>query len=93
LIYFSLAAFIYLAEFFNWQVGPIRWAEEVGQKYEPPSSKSIFGTDIFGQSVFRKTLYGAKISITVAVLASFISIAIGVPLGAIADCGVLSWSC
>ncbi|MHC4424133.1 MAG: hypothetical protein ACYSWR_05635, partial [Planctomycetota bacterium] len=22
LIYFSLAAFIYLAEFFNWQVGP-----------------------------------------------------------------------
>ncbi len=84
LLYFSLAAFIYLGELFNWQVGPIRWAEEVGQKYEPPSSKNIFGTDIFGLSVFRKTLYGTKISITVALCASFISIAIGVPLGAIA---------
>ena len=84
LVYFSLAGFVYLAELFNWQVGPIRWAEGVGQKYEPPSSKNIFGTDIFGQSVFRKTLYGTKISITVALCASFISIAIGVPLGAIA---------
>jgi peptide/nickel transport system permease protein len=84
LLYFGLAGFIYLAELFNWQVGPTRWAEEVGQKYEPPSSKSIFGTDIFGLSVFRKTLYGTKISITVALCASLISIAIGVPLGAIA---------
>lgn len=84
LVYFSLAGFIYLAELFNWQVGPIRWGEEVGQKYEPPSSKNIFGTDIFGQSVLRKTLYGTKISITVALCASLISIVIGVPLGAIA---------
>ncbi|MCK5270134.1 MAG: ABC transporter permease, partial [Sedimentisphaerales bacterium] len=42
------------------------------------------GTDIFGRSVLRKTLYGVKISITVALCASFISLAIGVPLGAIA---------
>ena len=34
--------------------------------------------------MLRKTLYGAKISITVALCASLISIAIGVPLGAIA---------
>ena len=43
-----------------------------------------FGTDIFGQSVLRKTIYGAKISLTVAFLASLLSIAIGVPMGAIA---------
>ncbi len=83
-LYFLLAGFLYVAEFFDWQVGPIRWAEEVGESYQPPSSNSIFGTDIFGQSVLRKTLYGTKISITVALCASFISIAIGVPLGAIA---------
>ena len=84
ILYFLLAGFIYLAELADWQVGPTLWAEEVGKSYEPPSARNIFGTDIFGQSVFRKTLYGAKISITVALCASFISIAIGVPLGAIA---------
>jgi ABC-type dipeptide/oligopeptide/nickel transport system permease subunit len=83
-IYFGLAGFIYLAEFFHWQVGPTKWAEEVGAQYQPPSRQNILGTDIFGQSVWRKMLYGAKISITVALCASFISIFIGVPLGAIA---------
>jgi ABC-type dipeptide/oligopeptide/nickel transport system permease subunit len=83
-LYFLLAGFIYTAEAFDWQVGPIRWQEEVSKSYEPPSRENIFGTDIFGQSVLRKTLYGAKISITVALCASFISLAIGVPLGAIA---------
>ena len=82
--YFLLAGFVYLAELFDWQVGPMRWAEEVGRQYEAPSSKNVFGTDIFGRCVLRKTLYGTKISITVALCASFISIAIGVPLGAAA---------
>ena len=83
-LYFLLAGFIYFAELIDWQVGPIRWQEEVGGAYEGPSSQNKFGTDIFGQSVLRKTLYGAKISITVALCASFISIVIGVPLGTIA---------
>jgi len=81
--YFLLAGFIYLAEFFDWQIGPTLWQEQAGESYAPPSSENIFGTDIFGQSVLRKTLYGAKISITVALCASLVSIAIGVPLGAI----------
>ena len=84
MLYFLLAGYIYLAELFDWQVYPTLWAEQVGESYEPPTSTNIFGTDIFGQSVLRKTLYGAKISMTVALCASFISIAIGVPLGAIA---------
>jgi len=84
ILYFLLAGFIHLAELFDWPVGPMRWQEEAGKSYSPPGSKNIFGTDMFGQSVLRKTLYGAKISITVALCASLISIAIGVPLGAIA---------
>lgn len=83
-LYFLLAGFIHAAELFDWQVGPMRWQEEAGKSYEPPGANNIFGTDMFGQSVLLKTLYGAKISITVALCASLISIAIGVPLGAIA---------
>jgi len=84
MLYFLLTGFIYLAELFDWQIGPVRWSQQVGDSYEKPGTENIFGTDIFGQSVFRKTLYGAKISITVALCASLISLAIGVPLGAIA---------
>jgi len=83
-LYFLLAGSIHLAELCDWRIGPMLWAEQVGQSYEPPSSTNLLGTDIFGQSVLRKTLYGAKISITVALCASLVSIAIGVPLGAIA---------
>ena len=60
------------------------WSEKVGDRYQPPSKQHGFGTDIFGQSVWRKTLYGVKVSLTVAFVASLISITIGVPLGAIA---------
>lgn len=84
LAYFAVTGFVYVAEFFNWQIGAVMWTEEVGASYQPPDAKYIFGTDIFGQSVFRKTIYGAKTSITVALCASLISIFIGVPLGAIA---------
>ena len=84
LIYFALAAFIYIAEIFHWGVGPALWSQQTGPSYQQPCWQNAFGTDIFGLSVFRKMLYGAKISITVALCASFISIGIGVPLGAIA---------
>ena len=60
------------------------WKEQVGPRYAPPSREHLLGTDIYGQSVLRKTLCGAKTSLTVATLASVISICIGVPLGAIA---------
>ncbi len=60
------------------------WDQSVGPSYAPPSWNQPFGTDIFGQSVLRKTIYGAKTSLSVAFIASLISIGIGVPLGAIA---------
>lgn len=55
---------------------------------EPPTLQdridSSCGTDFLGRSTLRKALYGAKMSITVAICASLISLGIGVPLGAIA---------
>jgi len=84
LLYLALAGFIYLAEALQWNVNAVQWSEEVGSSYQPPSMKHPFGTDIFGQCVLRKTLYGAKTSITVALCASLISLTIGVPLGAVA---------
>ncbi len=82
--YFLLTAVIYVNEIcgLNWNV--LNWQQTVGKSYEAPSAEHWFGTDIFGQSVLTKTIYGAKTSITVALCASVISLLIGVPLGAVA---------
>ena len=44
----------------------------------------ILGTDIHGQSVLRKIIYGTKIAISVGLISSMIAIPIGVTLGALA---------
>lgn len=82
--YLLLTGFVYIAEFRDWELGPTKWDEKVGAEYESPSAKNILGTDFLGRSVLRKMLYGAKVSLTVAFWASIISLAIGVPLGAMA---------
>lgn len=82
--YFAIAGFVYLAETFKWQLPIVDWSNQVGAEYQAPSKANIFGTDFLGRSVLRKAIYGTKISITVALWASLISILIGVPLGAIA---------
>ena len=83
-LYVLLTVFLYVSEICRLNFDIIRWDEKVGAEYEPPNAENIFGTDFLGRSVFRKTLYGAKVSIAVAFWASVISLAIGVPLGAIA---------
>ena len=82
--YFLVVLFLYIAEWTNFDIAILRWDQSVGPEHAWPSFENIFGTDFLGRSVLRKTIYGAKISITVAFWASIISIAIGVPLGAMA---------
>ena len=50
---------------------------------EPPSVSHLFGTDMFGRDIFVRVLYGARISLAVGFLASFISLFIGVIYGGI----------
>lgn len=98
-VYFILAGLIFLDETFDWQIAAFQWNQSIGPSYKAPlevyewipeertveqTGQAFFGTDFLGQSTWRKTLYGAKTSITVALCASFISLLIGVPLGAIA---------
>lgn len=50
---------------------------------EAPSALHWFGTDINGRDLFVRTLYGAQISLSVGILASTVSLIIGVTYGAI----------
>ncbi len=49
-----------------------------------PSSDHIFGVDTLGRDVFSRVLYGARVSLQVAIIATAISVVIGVITGMIA---------
>ncbi len=83
-LYFSVVLFLYIAQWTSLDIPIVNWQQTVGPEHQPPGADNIFGTDFLGRSILRKTVYGAKVSITVAFLASLISILIGVPLGALA---------
>lgn len=50
----------------------------------PPSSKHWFGTDILGRDYFSRVIYGSRISISIGMVATSISLAIGLTFGALA---------
>jgi len=49
-----------------------------------PSSRFLFGVDTVGEDVFSRVLYGARVSLEVALIATAVSVGIGVVLGMIA---------
>ncbi|MGB3511014.1 MAG: ABC transporter permease [Microcoleaceae cyanobacterium] len=49
--------------------------------HEPPSFEHLFGTNRQGYDVFSRTLFGAKVAWQVVILATALSLIIGVPLG------------
>ncbi len=50
---------------------------------EFPSWEHLFGTDMFGRDLFVRVMYGARISLAVGLMASFINLTIGVIYGSI----------
>ena len=48
-------------------------AQNISVRLEPPSSAHVFGTDGFGRDVFSRVMYGARITLYVALLSVLIS--------------------
>ena len=51
------------------------------ERLQGPSGAHFFGTDRMGSDVYSRLLYGARITITIAVIAIGVSVLIGVPIG------------
>lgn len=59
--------------------------DEFGSASGPDfSEQSYFGTDGLGRDVFSRTLYGARVSLEVAIISTALTVLIGVALGVIA---------
>jgi peptide/nickel transport system permease protein len=54
---------------------------DIANRLAPPSRAHPFGTDQLGRDVFSRILYGARISLRIAILTALISTAIGFPVG------------
>ena len=84
LIFFSYCLIAALAKI-GWIATP--WDLKIGEAYQAPSFDSLpllFGTDLFGRSVFYKVIHGTRVAISVGLVSCLISVPVGVLFGAIA---------
>jgi peptide/nickel transport system permease protein len=51
------------------------------QRLRPPSAERWFGSDHFGRDVYTRTIYGARISLSVGAAVSVLSLGLGTTLG------------
>ena len=82
LFYFVLSIIVGLSPFLSTE-----WERELGASYMAPNLSDwrlLAGLDIFGRSVLLKGIVGTYVSISVAIISSFIAIPLGVFLGAVA---------
>jgi peptide/nickel transport system permease protein len=62
-------------------LAPHEPSEFAGRRLESPSSSFLFGTNTLGQDVFSRTIYGAQVSIAVAVASTMLGVGLGTLLG------------
>ena len=60
------------------------WSQQLGASYVPPSWEHPLGLDIFGQSVWRKTLKGTEVAMSVGLITGLLGAFIGISLGSVA---------
>lgn len=63
---------------------PAAQPDIVGLKDLPPSFAHPFGTDPYSRDVLSRVIYGARLSLMIGVLATIVSLTVGVAYGAIA---------
>jgi oligopeptide transport system permease protein len=72
-----------VAIFAPW-IAPYPYDEQhMSQTWQGPSAQYWLGTDAFGRDILSRLIFGARVSLTVALMAQVIILVLGVPLGLI----------
>ncbi len=78
-----ILAMVLMAIFAN-QLSPYDPTERVGRPFQSPSSEYRLGTNDIGQDIFSELIHGARISLTIGIVASLVAMAIGTTVGLLA---------
>ncbi|MDR1977105.1 MAG: ABC transporter permease [Synergistaceae bacterium] len=60
------------------------WTEGIKAKLAAPSPDHWMGTDAYGRDIMSRVIHGSRLSLQIGLLATVVSLLIGVPLGAMA---------
>ncbi|MBX9874459.1 MAG: ABC transporter permease [Pseudomonadota bacterium] len=75
--------FLFVAVFAQW-IAPYPIDSAVGGVWDPPSATNWLGTDTIGRDILSRLIYGAQVTIFVALAASVLSFSLGAFLGFLA---------
>lgn len=78
-----VAALIIMAVFAPW-LAPYDPAERVGTPFSPPSSEHLLGTNDVGQDLLSELIFGARVSLTVGIVAAVVALILGTSIGILA---------
>jgi oligopeptide transport system permease protein len=62
---------------------PYGYDETSADQFQPPSIRHPMGTDVHGRDLLTRVLYGARLSLCIGLVATLVSIVIGVGYGAV----------
>jgi peptide/nickel transport system permease protein len=80
----AIALFWLVVAIFAPLLAPYDPLAQTAELFAPPSSEHFFGTDELGRDIFSRVLYGARVSLPLALLLVALASAIGSLLGALA---------
>lgn len=80
----AIVAFLVLAAVFAPLLAPYDPSERVGRPFLPPSSEHLLGTNDVGQDLLSELIFGARVSLTVGIVAAMVAMVIGTTVGILA---------
>lgn len=83
-IVFVFLLFAIFAQFIAPHNPNLQTTAQIAERFTPPGREYLMGTDDLGQDVLSRVIYGSRVALLVAFVASLFSVLIGVPLGLLA---------
>ena len=80
-----VAGLVLMAAFAPWlTMGKSPLDQDLAGRLAPPSEAHWFGSDELGRDIFARTLYGARVTLTIVLLVSVVVVPIGLAVGTVA---------